>query len=177
MPRHVKQGHIDDLGIGHIPLTQGKEALCDAENFPELSRYNWCASYDKKGHWYAMRRVGEVDGKQVNQKMHRAVMQLDDPQTEVDHKDRNATLDNRKQNLRVVSRQQNMCNRGCFASVIRSSSFKGVSKNRNRYRAEIQVNGVRKQLGSFGTEREAASAYNVAAREFHGEFAVLNDIS
>ena len=178
--RKVRQGFIDDVGVGHIPLTQGKEALCDAEDFVELSRYNWCASYDKHGqHWYAIRNAGTADGKQVNEKMHRAVLQLDDPTIEVDHKDRHATLDNRKSNLRLTTRVQNMCNRGCFTSngsSGRSSNFKGVSKRTacSTYRAEIQVNKARIPLGSFKTPQEAALAYNEAALKYHGEFAVLN---
>jgi hypothetical protein len=38
------------------------------------------------------------------------------------------------------------------------------------------VNGKRLELGYFKTAREAAIAYNEAAKKHHGEFARLNPI-
>lgn len=40
----------------------------------------------------------------------------------------------------------------------------------------IQKNGVRSSLGRFTDEKSAARAYNEAAIEMFGEFALLNEV-
>lgn len=56
-----------------------------------------------------------------------------------------------------------------------SSGFKGVSKRAGKWRAYITVGGRFISLGSFTTVREAARAYDAAAREHFGEFAATNE--
>ena len=64
----VRQGYIKD-SIGFVPLTQGKEALCDAHWFHYLNQFNWCAKYsDKNGRWYAARTVRLLNGKRTTQR-------------------------------------------------------------------------------------------------------------
>jgi hypothetical protein len=57
-----------------------------------------------------------------------------------------------------------------------ASKYKGVCPtNRNRpWQARIKVNGKTINLGTYKTEIEAAKAYDVAAKKYHGEFANLN---
>ena len=52
-----------------------------------------------------------------------------------------------------------------------SMASKGVSfiANRNKYRAQIEINSKAKFLGHFKTEAEAAAAYMKAARKHYGE--------
>lgn len=91
---------------------------------------------------------------------------------DVDHINGNG-LDNRKVNLRLSSRAQNLANtRGQSGT----SPFKGVSycKKTGRWKAQITVKGVNRNLGRFLTQEEAAVAYNVAAVEAWGEFAFQN---
>jgi hypothetical protein len=59
-----------------------------------------------------------------------------------------------------------------------TSGYKGVSWNSHAkaWAARITVRGRRVFLGSFDDPVEAAKAYNEAALEYHGEFAVLNKI-
>jgi hypothetical protein len=56
------------------------------------------------------------------------------------------------------------------------SNYRGVSwdKSRNKWVAEMQYDGKRHYLGHFEDEKEAARAYDRAARAQHGEKAQLN---
>lgn len=94
------------------------------------------------------------------------------PKGEVDHISGDK-LDNRIINLRIATRSENATNKGPQAN--NSSGYKGVwkRKNLNRWVAEIQKNGKRTKLGSFGSPEEAYEVYKKAARELHGEFATV----
>ena len=155
-----------------IPLSQGQFALVDAEDFPELSKYKWHAHFaPATGTFYAKR--GEYLGnyKTIGIWMHRQIMGVPkgDPQ-QIDHKDRTATLDNRKRNLRFATRAQQVCNQRLRST--NTSGFKGVSKIGNSYRATIKMNGKWKHLGCRPTAEQAYRELFVpAAKELQGEFA------
>ena len=53
------------------------------------------------------------------------------------------------------------------------SGFKGVTwtKEINRWRAQIRINGGLKHIGYFDAAEDAFAAYILAAEELHGEFA------
>ncbi len=84
-------------------------------------------------------------------------------------------LDNRKDNLRIVTIAENNYNKRKSKNV-RSSQYKGVSidKRTNRWRAIIYYKYRKINLGMFGDEIDAARAYDEAANELFGEFAKLN---
>lgn len=58
-----------------------------------------------------------------------------------------------------------------------SSQYKGVMwvNDRGSWRAQIKVNGKCIFLGNFNVEKDAARAYNVAAKQYFREFALLNE--
>ncbi len=93
----------------------------------------------------------------------------------VDHIDGHRT-NNNIDNLRFCSYSQNGGNRK--KQETSSSSFKGVcwGKKDNKWVAYIKFNGRQKHLGSFNDEKEAARAYNEAAKEYFKEFSKLNII-
>ena len=95
----------------------------------------------------------------------------------VDHINRDAH-DNRRENLRFATKQQNNCNRKIKRN--NTSGYKGVYHNlRSAYRpwiASVTLNGKRKYSKGFATPREAAEEYNRMAKEIHGEFASLNEL-
>ena len=100
------------------------------------------------------------------------------PSFEVDHVDGNK-FNNRKQNLRVCTKEENHHNRG--KSIDSKNKFKGVSYLKDKYRnkpwmAQITAYHKRTLIGLFPTEQQAAEAYNKYAKELHGSFARLNII-
>lgn len=88
------------------------------------------------------------------------------PADEIDHRDVNPS-NNKWDNLREATHSQNHRNRKGIAK----HGYKGVTQADNRWRAQIQVGGVRKHLGSFKTPEEAHEAYKAAAIHLSGSFA------
>lgn len=93
----------------------------------------------------------------------------------VDHIDHD-TLNNRIENLREATRLQNNCN--VRSKKGSSSEYLGVyfDKRRNRYCAQIGLNGKSTHIASCKTENEAALAYNREAVRHFKEFANPNII-
>lgn len=91
------------------------------------------------------------------------------PEGFIDHINRDKT-DNRVENLREVTEQQNTFNRGPNYNAV--SQFKGVSKKRGKWRARITIDGMERSLGSFNSEQEAYEAYKTAARILQGEYSL-----
>lgn len=160
-----------------IPLTRGKVAFIDDDDFFLVSLHRWAAAECWTGrNWYAIRGI-KRNGRCISIKMHRFIMQVSDPKIHVDHINHDG-LDNRKENLRLVNPSMNLQNSRKFRNG--SSRFKGVSFApkvlHKPWRAYVNKNGKRKNLGYFTTEIEAAVAYNEAAKTLFGEFAFLNPI-
>ena len=156
-----------------IHLTQGKVAIVDDADFEELNKLKWFA--DKQGdNYYAVRKSLRINGKYINQKMHRIIIG-EKLGVHTDHINGN-TLDNRRSNLRNCTHQQNMWNKP--KSKANNSGYKGVFylKSSKMYRATITINGKTIYLGTFYYIKQAANAYNLAAKKYHGEFANLNEI-
>lgn len=153
-----------------IYLFTGEEAIVDANNYEYLNSRTW---YMCDG--YASTFV-KVDGKYKTIKMHRVIM--GEPEGFViDHINRN-TLDNRIENLRVCSVQQNSMNKRKISKPC-TSKYKGVTYRGNKncpWEGYIYLDNVGKYIGSFTTEVAAANAYNHYAKIYHGEFAKLNDV-
>jgi hypothetical protein len=146
-----------------IPLTQGKVAIIDDEDWPLVSSHKWHASAKTNysiTSWYA------VDSKRIP--MHQIL-----GGKRWDHINGDS-LDNRRSNLRPATHQQNNCNTGAHFSS--TSKYKGVSwaTRQTKWVAQIKVFGHNKHIGVFTDEHKAALAYDQAARQYHGEFAWLN---
>lgn len=155
-----------------IPLTQGKFAQVDDEDFNMLSVWKW---HFTNGYASSTASAAEQrsvgSNKAIRISMHRVLAGLSyDDVRVVDHIDGNR-LNNQRANLRVCSNSQNLQNRGAQAN--NSSGFKGVTwnKHQRKWHARIRVGPKNKHLGSFTSASEAGEAYRAAALLFHGEFA------
>jgi hypothetical protein len=123
--------------------------LCDAEDFPVLSRFNW--GWDGRYPTYTLKSKKIYFHEFVMPRSTQALCRM-----VVDHIDGN-TLNNCKHNLRWATKAQNAQNQT-------NKDFIGVSYDRRRkkYRAYHTVGGVWINLGYHATEIEAAKAYNKA---------------
>jgi hypothetical protein len=103
------------------------------------------------------------DGKKKHFRIHRLLCKCfkDDFSDElfVDHINKDK-LDNRLENLRMVTKAQNNKNRDSYKDS--SSKYKGVyfDKNNNKWKASITINYKQIYIGRYQTELEAAQAYN-----------------
>ncbi|MGH6691022.1 MAG: HNH endonuclease, partial [Gammaproteobacteria bacterium] len=91
---------------------------------------------------------------------------------EIDHVNGDR-LDNRRANLRLAQRSQNMAN---GPARLRTSQYRGVSWRRRgkAWQAHIMVNRGNHFLGLYESETDAARAYDLAAVAAFGEYARPN---
>lgn len=148
-------------------------ALVDDADFALLSQYRWYIKHDSRTNYaFGYVRGRRRDGKLV--KMHRVITDAPDGM-DVDHVNGDG-LDNRRNNLRICTRSQNIGHSHKTAGC--SSDFKGVSwdKGAGRWRAQGKIAYKCIYLGYYDSEEDAARAYNDFAREHFGEFALLNEV-
>jgi len=173
-----------------IPLTQGKFAIVDPDDYEWLNKYKW--HVNRGANTYYACRNSRIGKKRVSIKMHREIFEnlsatknstlkthnyhrhIGDGLV-VDHINHNG-LDNRKANLRPATRSQNSLNKSSIKTKPSSSKYNGVSWYRRRkiWHVQIGLNGKYKFIGYFHDEIQAAKAYDTAAKKYHGDFAVLN---
>ena len=138
--------------IKRIPLGEGQYALVDAADYEWLKQWTW-----RLQNGYAVRYE---NGRTIY--MHREIMKPPEGML-VDHINHNK-LDNCRSNLRVCTRQENMCNRGkCPGS---SSRFKGVgySKEQHKWSAKIMVRRANRSGSAILRTRSKPPAPTTARR-------------
>lgn len=113
--------------------------------------------------------------------IHRIIYYLEtgihsDRKNYIDHINLNK-LDNRFENLRIVTISESNCNRGKTKNK-KNSKYKGVHKTiANTYQVQVWHNGKNVGYGTFKTEEEAALKYNEVVKEIYGNTAYLNKIN
>lgn len=157
-----------------LVLTQGKFAVVDNEDYEYLSQWKWCYNngYASRGLTAAEKReLGVTSGRVL---MHREIMGQPNGMM-IDHIDGNG-INNQRSNLRICSNKENAKNQRMQRN--NTSGFKGVSwiKRDKKWRAVIYYNGKLRILGTFQIKEEAADAYDRAACELYGNYALPNFI-
>ena len=143
--------------------------IVDDGDYDMLSEYIWY--YLKPG--YCQTHI-YLNGKRTSITMHRFLLGTY-KNKEIDHIDRDK-LNNRRDNLRIVTKSQNKIN--VERRRLGTSKYKGVNfhKVSGKWQARVQKDKKREYLGLFKSENEAAEAYNKEVFKLHGEYAVLNII-
>lgn len=159
-----------------IPLTKGKFAIVDDEDFPYLSRFHWVFSGGQAV------RMFSFDDKNVYVPMWKFVLQSENNKKSL-FLNGNA-LDIRRENLRVVPAY--IANANSEKKKLNhfgrkpTSKYKGVSfastyAGKKKWVWSIQMQD-KVYSGHCFTENEAGESYNKKALELYGEFAYQNKI-
>lgn len=93
--------------VAYVTLTKGYTAIIDAEDAVTVGMYNWTALVGPKT-VYGYRNSKDSSGKQKTTYLHRFITNAPSSR-DVDHIDHNG-LNNTKNNLRLCSHAQNLCN-------------------------------------------------------------------
>jgi hypothetical protein len=165
-----------------IPLTRDKFVVVDSED-ADLAHHSW--SVQRRGSnanpiWYAVRNGSRVGyGKPVTIMMHRVILErkLGRPLKkgeQTDHGDHDG-LNNQRYNLNLVNPSENMQNQRIRGGV-KHSQYKGVTwhKHLKKWMTQIQHGGKNNHIGYFDNEKDAAMAYDEAAKRLFGNHYTLN---
>lgn len=152
-----------DVSTPKLPETFTKISLDDLHkviNFKAKrgGRLKWMAHDNHRGRWGIY--VSATDRKT---RLHRLIMDLTDPTLQIDHINGD-TLDNRRENLRIVTPAENAKN--VRKRINNTSGYTGVwfNKNKNLWTAEIQLNNRKIHIGNYDEKYEANIAYRAAAK-------------
>jgi hypothetical protein len=154
----------------YIKLKDNYFVMVDDEDYERISQIKW-SLHDKTNK--SLMIYARSTKKYGSIYMHRFIMNANKDQ-KIDHINGNG-LDNRKENLRFATHQENNFNKKPYEN--NQCGYKGVRQVNNRskpYIATITYNALARYIGSYYTVEEAAKAYDKKATELFGEFAYLN---
>ena len=162
----------DNIAVMLPVKSQGEwlYTFVDIETFMNVKDYKWWLSSDG----YAVTNVRKEDGSRTKVRIHRMAMGLSfGDKVDVDHIDGNK-LNNHRRNLRICDTSENCQNQKLQKN--NTSGYKGVyfDKKANKWKSQIKHHGRNIHIGYYFTPEEAAQAYDVKARELHGEFGTYN---
>lgn len=148
-----------EYGIGYTH--NGREFYFDLEDYDLIKDYSW--SMDKAGYV-----IGSPSKNRKQIHLHVLVMNPDSKQ-DVDHINHNPS-DNRKINLRNVTRSQNQMNVGLSRN--NKSGITGVhfDSTNEKWVAQIGIDQKRKNLGKFDNFDDAVKARREAEKKYFGEY-------
>lgn len=156
----------DDYGICY--MKGGWTFIFDREDYEKIKNYCW--HYNKQNGYITAHKLGT---KKDSVLVHRIIMDLsNDDKRVVDHIN-HVKCDNRKVNLRIVTKSQNAQN-----AKWKANPYPGVKELMDgRYFCSITVNKKRITIGTFNTFEEAKEKRMQAENLFFGEYSYNNSIS
>ena len=125
----------------------------DEEDKALIKKHTWYIA-KQRNKFYVMTNIKSEDGKQRTKYLHSLIMGTPKGM-HTDHINGD-TLNNRKENLRIVTCAENCRNRGKQKN--NTSGFKGVSAHGNGWKAQVQHNKEYKYFGTYKTRAEAGRA-------------------
>lgn len=136
-----------------VSLTQGQLAKFDKEDFYKIDQYIWAVHKGVTGGYYALTNLKETH---ESLKMHQHILNYKPIKDRyVDHINRD-TLDNRKNNLRIVSQAIQSINRDLRSDNTSGETGVYYDKNRKRWSAQWMENGEKKykafSVSQYGEE-------------------------
>lgn len=164
-----EQVYVVENDISYIILLskKGKEtgkAIIDTEDIVICKKFRW---YKNNKHGYVVAN-GE-NNKTIY--LHRVIMEKDYLDgMEVDHINNNK-LDNRKNNLRICTKTQNIWNRRRLKNNTSGTTGVSFSKKMNKWMSYIRENNKRVHLGYYKNKEDAIEIRKLKEIELYGEFA------
>ncbi len=149
-----------------------KECIIDTEDWNRVKKNHWSIYYDRFN-FYVITNIKIEKNKRIIKRLHRVIMNLTDSIIDVDHIDHN-TFNNKKENLRICKHEDNLKNRTMFKK--NKFGYKCVFQGNGKWRSYIRINGKQVYLGYFENIKDAAIAYNNAAKKYYKDFACLNKL-
>lgn len=157
-----------EYGIGYT--SKGDEFWFDKEDYDIIKDYSWF-----KHHKYFTASVPMTNKKIF---LHRLIMGLADSEydykIDVDHIVTENKFDNRKSNLRIVTKSQNNINK-----IIQRNNTSGCSgvtyhTRDNVWEVTINIDGKRKYIGRFNNKQDAIDKRKWAEDYYYGEYSYDN---
>jgi phosphate-selective porin len=151
-----------EYGVGWTSNTN-KEFYFDLEDYDLIKDYCWREVTMNNGKYHALVSRDKITKQDI-------IMAWLIKGKHYDHIDRNP-LNNKKENLRVATSQQNSQNRTLYSN--NTSNIMGVSfeADRNQWRAQLRKDGKHKLNERFNTKEDAIRARLQAEAKYCGEFA------
>ena len=158
-----------EYGIGYT--FKGEEFCFDLEDYDLIKDYCWMVN----NNGYVVTDISKACIKIPKISFHRLVMNCP-KDLFIDHQNHNKT-DNRKRNLRIVTKSQNAMNQ--IIKTNNTSGVAGVSWDNKvqKWAAHIMINYEKIHLGYFNTFEDAVKARKEAEEKYFGEFSYDNSMA
>ena len=165
---------LKDYGIGYTKNTDlngNNYFYFDIEDYDKIKIYNW---YFEKERGYIVTEK-RINKKRTTIRLHRLITGLEDKDLFIDHINHNK-YDNRKINLRIVTKSQNSQNRKIQSN--NTTGYPGVywDNDREKWTSYIKKDGNSKRIGRYKTFEEAVAARKEAENNYFGEYSYNNSI-
>jgi len=159
----------------HRRSKKNLEAIIDLEDFNKVNAFKgtFYSMFEPDIHGYYVGisiYLGKINGKPkyTTPRLGRIILECNDPNRDVDHINGNA-LDNRKQNLRIVKRKDNLKNRK-NANSNNKTGHRNICYYKEQYLVQMQVKGKNTLLGRFANVDEAVDFATEMREKYYGEF-------